>query len=576
MPRIAVEILNSSGVKTAQLQSTECECMTRRLVNGEWTIELDYTVPRSEQGEDKSAYLTTGSKIRLTDYEDSSTRTFIITKPSFIRDERGVQKIMVSGEHQSMIELARNIVTAQLSVRHVLPSLVLAKLLSYVSGYSVGTVNPTDKIDIESIGWEPVSSGLQKLIGAIGAIDLSITEAGAVSLLTSMGSDNGVRIYVGRNMQSIKNTRYIRRIVNKMYGVGGGQPSPTIAGAPHVVASITSATITTQGNKVVAESDSWNTYKVRFITGAQAGNSFVINDCTHGASADTLVLASTPSPAVVAGDKFVITDSSDVDVSFILAATSLATYGQWAGVYRNENYVDATNLVVEPSLDGSYTSGVCAGWTKIGAGAFENLNAAYIQNGSKSQGVSSASAGHGMEQVIGITAGQYYNITGWVYIASGTVQMQVLDGSAGWSVEKTAGTNSWQRFRIMNRFANNTLTVRFVQSGATAAVFYIDTVSVTKGILDRPFTANSNLKSLWDRAFDEIMKYKDPQIEYEVSFVDLYKMDPKAYPYDKISLGDTIYIYDSSLGINGVSARVKEIKVDEFRPENTKHVVSNV
>ena len=76
--------------------------------------------------------------------------------------------------------------------------------------------------------------------------------------------------------------------------------------------------------------------------------------------------------------------------------------------------------------------------------------------------------------------------------------------------------------------------------------------------------------------YDKIIKTKDPLVEYSVSFVDLFKMDPNAYPDDAIALGDTVVIYDSELDISDLTARVKKITRDEFHPELTRHTVSNV
>lgn len=572
MARVTVEILTSAGVKVAQMGDRECACITKRTINGEWNVQVSYTVPPAGQAEDKSVYFVQGSIVRVRNFEDSTYRDFVITNPAAQRNDNGVISFVVVGDHASIVEWNRVLIKATLGIVNVTPTTVLAKFLSYAAAYNtLGTIEPAMRLSIPDVGWETVQSGINKLLKLSGG-ELEIESDGKVSIYSQLGDDNGVRVVYGKNMNSLRNTKFYSRIANKVYGVGGGQPAATIAGARHTVASAVGSTITADSAKLCPENDAWNGFKLKFQTGTQAGVSFTINDCTHGATQDSFVLASAPS-GVVAGDKFTITESDGTPVKYLLSPASVALYGTIEGCCKDTGFTDAVNLVAYPAMDGTYSAGLCQGWTKVGTPTVsEETNAAYLQYGTKSQKVIGATALDGISQVVPVVSGRYYFCSAWVYVQTGSVTFQVTDGVSTWKVVKSAGTG-WQQFSIVEKMAASTITVKLESANAT---FWIDAVQVTEGVLNRSFTNNSSMTELWNKTFDQIMKTKDPQVEYSVDFVDLYKMYPVDYPMDKISLGDTVSVYDSALGISGLKARLTSVAADEFFPEKTKYTISNI
>lgn len=571
--RTVIELLDSTGAKVAQLDCGECSASTSRVLNGSWTIDIKYPVPPDGIGENKSAYLTAWQyRARVRDLNASTYQTFTLTKTTEKKSSNGSVEISASGEHRVIMEFNEKLITGHLTFVNQTPTQILTRILTYASGWSCGTVGPTNLVSLD-LSWESVMSGINKLLAICGGEWNPDEVNSEVDISSALGTSNYVHVRQGINLESLQRTKYMRNAVNKMYGVGDGATS--IAGARHVVSGYVSGTgvLTAVGNKIVPENDSWNTaYRVKFASGTEAGNSFVITDCVHGATSDTLTIST--GRTIAAGDKFFIETTAGVAVNFIRAGVSITSIGTIEGANVNTSRSDAANLVATPALDGTYTAGLCQDWTKEGAPTVsENTTLDYLQFGAKSQKIIATADAQGISQSVAVTSGLYYLISAWVYISSGTVKLQVSDGVTTWTSKKT--TTGWQRFNILERAGSATLTVKILQDGAPATTFYMDAVMVVASVSIINFTGNADNKSLWDETFDALMLVKDPSVEYECNFIDLYKISPLDYPFMEISLGDYVIVTDDELGIAALSLRVDKVNADVFRPEFTKYTVTN-
>ena len=589
-----LEILNSAGVKVAQLDEHECMVRIRRVINGEWSISVTYPIP--QDGEDKSALLwVVNARGRVKNLDDATDyQTFLLNKPTKSRSTAGAPCLQISGTHISLVAMQNNLVKATYDFSGVTPAYALGVVLSHMASgtspgvvYTVGstTKEPTTPISVQ-ISWESVGSALQKILDACGG-EYDISESGSTVLLYafgSMGSQNFTQIRSGRNLKSIQTSRQDRKAVNKLYGVGGGQPESTIAGARHVVYSVVGQVVTVDHNKLVPENDSWNTnYKAKFVTGALAGSSFVIADCAHTTTRDTLTLTGTLTGAA-AGDKIVITTSAGVEVSFLPAGTSQTANGVIEDVYKNSRYGSAINLVKTGFLDGTYTDGLCADWTENGSPVTtENTTATYIQNGSKSQKVVGVNDGDGIKQTLTeVASGKYYRIKINVYLAASNPASSLVLFLDTYpyctALESDLAVGKWVQWDIFFKCPLTAPVVKICQSGAQAATFYVDAVQFAECPVNEPqnFTSNCEQLALWFETFDQLMQIKDALTEYKCTFVDLNRMLPFDYPGDRINLGDTLVITDEDLAITAKSARVREINWNVFKPELTEHTITNI
>jgi hypothetical protein len=596
-----VEILNTSDnatwTKVAQLGAGECTCKVNRRINEDWVIDLTYSVPPLGQGMDKSAYLISwNARLRVSSLDDSTdVQTFLVTKTSIQKSVGGTMSLSVTGLHVAIVSMQNKVIDAEYDFQNMTPLQILTVLLANHSwGWcSVVASSITEKLSLK-IGWETVASALQKTLDACrGEVDF--TESSTTMTIypvDGMGSAlKYIHIRPERNMKALSLQKYCRDAVNKVFGVGGGNPAATIAGARHPAYSVVGQVVTVDHAKLVPENDSWNGYKAKFATGMLAGSSFAVADCAHGAVRDTLTLTGTLTGAA-AGDKIVITDSSGVEVDYLRAGASIASYGQIEAVYLNSEHGNAVNLVEKPFLDDAYTGGLCAGWTKNGSPTCsENTNAAYIQYSAKSQKVIGAADGDGVyQEVAGLTAGKYYRIKANIWLEGSTpasainVYLGTDDAIPVSSSEiESEAAGRWVSidvYGIMDAsyFSGGTVRISIVQIGAQAATFYVDAIQISEcpTEIGQNLTANCESLDLWKEVFDYLVQRKEPLIEYKCNFVDLNRIDPLSYPNERINLGDTVLVTDRDLGISGVSARVNEVSIDPFRPELTEHTVSNI
>jgi hypothetical protein len=590
--RCAIELQNASGAKVAQLSDAECSATVRRVLNGEWSIELQYTIPTDGLHEDKSAYLKVwGARIRVINLEDATDyQTFIVREPVQTRGGDGSLSIMATGEHIAITTLAAEMITAHYDFVAMTAGEMMAVLFPAAHIYSAwhaGTVDSVTRFDL-TISWETPLSALQKIAAACQAEIEIIESATSVGLRTRVGADKWIHVRPGRNMTGLRVRQYSGDVVNQVYGVGGGKvPPETMAGARHVVHVLAGDNVTVhmESAKIIPENDSWNGYHLHVITGALAGTVVDITDCihndtTHDGTARDVFVAISSLAGLAAGDKVYIEDYAGNAVPYVRAGASIASYGTVKASLVDPSMYGTINLVKTPCLDAAYAAGLCGGWTKVGTPTpTENTDRAYITYGAKSQKVVATADGQGVSQSVVVTANRYHQVLANVYVASGAVRLTLAIGGGKTYPTPAVSTVGWNTIEIrIIKLTATPVTVSVVQDGATASTFYVDSVQVAETAPDesRRFTPNCEQTALWEKCVDSIIKSKDPVLEYECRFVDLNRMAPTDYPFESIALGDGVVVTDDELGISGLTLRVKEMQYSVFQPELTEHTVSNL
>lgn len=583
--KYTVEILNNSNIKIGELTSVECEAKIHRILNGEWNISLTYPLPPVGQGEDKSDLLYSPfARLKVLNLNDvTDCQAFVIEKLERF-DEGGTKYISINGTHIFIHQLISEIVPTRFLFKEVPINFALSKILSYTSNWTLGTCNTTRLVSVD-VGHESIFSAFQKIIES-ASVEWDVNEQNStINIANTIGSDNSVHIRPGKNLISYSDSIYSREIVNKIYGVGSGEPPVTLAGTWHEIYSSDGTTVTINHNKIVPETGCWNPvdgnhkYGLEFKTGVNAGTVATIATSTSGLIRDSFTLLS-PLSGISFGDRVVLVETLDnfsswQDVNYLHSPSSIQTYGAIEAVHTNQNYTDAINLVEEPALDGTYTNGICRKWGLLMgtvATLTENTDPKYIQYGTKSQKVVTFGDGHGIYQSVNVTQGAFYTVTAWVYIVSGTIRFYINSYFIDLS-----GKTGWQRIEVKNgRAGSNLFDIVISQFGAQSATFYLDAVQVTQTTEPRDFVKNCSRINLWFEAYDKLMLNLSPKVIYRCNFVDLYKIDNVVYEDDKISLGDTVKITDEKLGINQLSARVKEVSYMPFRQYLTEHTVTNI
>jgi len=576
---LEIYAIGDPDTRVAVLDRSECEVKIRRVINGEWSITVNYPIPYLDSALNKASYFTAdNARIKLVDTDDSTDyQIFYVSRTEEMDNSDGTLSLIVNGEHESIQRLSEDIVNATYDFQSETPTNILTKILASSTFYSIGTVDYTLPVTVY-ISYESVMSAIQKLLDACGGeYDVDVTNA-EIDILDALGSTTkAIHIRKSRNLRSLRRTRLQGDEINKLYGIGGGEPPVTMAGARHIVSSISGQDVYVTHAKLVIADDIWNNYKVQFDTGAEKGNLFSINDCQAETSEDILTLTGDIS-SVVAGDKFHIEDASENEVDYL--ATAAASVWRKEAVYKNPTYRDVINLVEYADLTSvDYPGGMCEGWTDEGGSGYtlgRNTNTAYITHGINSQMITVTNGvDKGVSQTITTVIGKQYKVVVWVYIVSKDVKIKV--GSYVSDIKNGTDHPGWQKFTFVGIASGTSTKIQVLGDyNGGNAVFYFDSILFTEdrdGSLS--FTLNHDLIDLWYETYDKLIERHGVQIKYTCNFIDLQKMMPNEYIYEEIELGDDIIITDDELNISEIAARITEINYMPFRPEHTEFTVES-
>lgn len=596
-----LEILNNLGNKVAQLTDKECTVNIFRTINGEWTITINYIIPKT--GSNKKEYFELWkARARIRNTVNGDYQTFVLQRPEFRKTQTGSCEIIAYGDHISIDTMRFQIINEEHDFQQANVINVLQKILLY-SNYAVGTVSIADKISLK-ISYESVLSALNKLVSIIDC-EYSFNEiAGQISIVKRIGSSNFVNVRYEKNLKSISRKILNSDVINKLYGVGGGSPPATISGALHSVYSIENNSIVVDNNKVVIEDSCWNDYFVKFITGDKKGYRFKVIGCSHGTTRDSILLdcfdtiitdnadtytvpdignftISSSINEVKSGDKFQIVDESGLGVDNLFSPSSISTYGIYEDVYKNSSHGDLKNYVKSSDFDDNYLNGLCENWALIGSITLsENTNVDYIKYGVKSQRLISNNNNSYIYQDVTIEQGKYYTVFANVFIVDGVISFGVNINDKTYKVKNEIGSTGWQTLKFDGLFASSG-TVKILFTGEESVNCYLDSVGILESVInndgiveERKYVNGCEQTVLWIETFNELTKRKIPKVEYTVNFIDLYNLDQNKYMFDKISIGDIVILNDEDIGIKNVFARVSSMKYNPFMPHLTEHTIT--
>jgi phage minor structural protein len=126
----------------------------------------------------------------------------------------------------------------------------------------------------------------------------------------------------------------------------------------------------------------------------------------------------------------------------------------------------------------------------------------------------------------------------------------------------------------LQRIAATQVKIRVVQDGTAAADFYVDAAQIAQWSTQLPYIEGSGGTKLWQAANDLLFQQADPLIRYDIDVLDLTRLNPGAWPNDDITLGGTVKVKDTGLGVDGTT-RVLEIRRDLLIDASTAVVLSS-
>jgi hypothetical protein len=498
-----------------------------------------------------------------------SARKFRIQTITKTFTDAGEFKFKVHAEHITFDLLSEVIPDATPFVGMKVSDLV-TKILTG-STFTSGTIDPGDMIISEEfvVGGKNRLDNLKELVERIPNNRLSISDAKAVSILRVSNPSSATPVATfqpeARNMLSTEVSGDSRRLVTRMYAIGGGTPRLNLSKTWHPIETYTldginqngirvfkaglgSGCYTTSGSRTyyAEQANSKGTY--RSITGFTPeeqgyGTADLINYTTGGPP-----LSSVGMPELVT---FYYSDdggTTKTPVNYIEDRSVFTTYGAVDGIAEHSDLEFTENLARDPFFfRRTYVSGKHPNLnviSSVGDGISptftENTNLTYIKNGTKSQKIQTTGYGQGCYvQVSPLTKNNdsiYFSVKVLIYLVSGKVRLDVEEHG-------NLGPSSAQRQFVFPPFATDepivvTSTGKFVEvtfngikneattasdpysgshyiniyiyqheSAPATAEWYLDSIQVeplpsaTDGWID-----GSSKKILWDRAYDEMVK----------------------------------------------------------------------
>ena len=256
--------------------------------------------------------------------------------------------------------------------------------------------------------------------------------------------------------------------------------------------------------------------------------------------------------------------------------SSIGNYGLREATYHEPTLEDVTNHVATPAFDGIYTNGLCENWVKTGSPTVgKNTDPQNYLYGLSSQHVQTTASGEGIQQDVTVTPGKIYSLLANIFLSAGTVRVEVVDGTSVYKRAEAVTGTGLVSVRIENWKANNAaVTIKIVQEGEGSADFYADSVQIDEGARVKPFTIGKSADTLRDHTVEYLNTYKEPEITYEVSLVDVRGNSSGVSGTGNFGLGDTITVIDSMLDLD-VETRVMERTVDILRPQSVKVRLDN-
>jgi len=564
MKRYDLFILDSTKALVASMQDAVWELSE--------TLNVEDTLRAALFEADKFSLVTAENTfIRLVNASDSTDkRTYRLTS---------VEESRIDGRHALQCEgariwadMGREIYEGWHPFKNIQVKTIVAELLGS-SAFQIksGGSAESDTTIIEALdfAYTTVLEAMQR-IAEKADLEIEIDESTSPESidLKTRGASNNTRFEYGINTSGMARRFRRAEVVNKVYPVGGGSPPATCKGALFEVYSISTATITVAGNKCISSDDTYNTYKIKMVTGGDAGTSFTINDTTRGSSGDddTIVLSTTPG-SVSAGDLFMFTDASGNELDFVPDAVSQAAYGTFDGVVRDQQFEEIRTLITPGFMDGTYASGLHDGWTKTGTPTVaEETGIDYIQHGSASQHVTAASDTHGIYYDVSLDSSDYYSCAVNLNVVSGSVLVKITTtGSTGAVEYKNQGGTSgtgWLTVELEGLPIEGATATLTIQATGGAAEFYVDAVSFTGTQQTRQFVRENGARELYRMAFDYLDENDAPMVEYDLpNALDLYAIDSTKYPFYDVSVGDTVTVIDPGMSL-AASVRVLSLGYD--------------
>ena len=240
--RYSVDVLDNSKNKVAELTGMVIARLHEK-VNGLGLLIVETIEPGQWQ------YISPGTsflRLRTSDGEAYDTYRVIEVKKA---REKERTFLVITARH-IINDTANEIFADAVSCVNYTPSELTDLVLSH-SIYNKGIIELSTIVPFVRFEYEPVITCLYRICSLTGSELILDEDNGEIDILNQIGSSNGVMLRYGVNLKGVARAVNMNRLINRIYGVGGGDPPLLLTGATE-----------SGGNKYAEDSTSISLYGV--------------------------------------------------------------------------------------------------------------------------------------------------------------------------------------------------------------------------------------------------------------------------------------------------------------------------
>lgn len=493
-------------------------------------------------------------------------------------------------------ETVGGVLNVGLEWKALTPASILALIIPFCpSWWTAGTVTPTIPCDLSPNAWMPLQA-LRELIAAIRGqgvdAELTFRRNGTtgyfIDIVSTIGSSaTALDVRTGKNLLSTTRSQDRDRYAVEVVPLGTGSPRATMAKAFIEVTAKAGAVLTVAqpvtGGAIVAFDNQWNNLYLIDDTGARQ----LISACVGGAT-QTITVASGTNFTVGRWYRAAVNSSGDELLRLRKIESTSGVIQKVESSVLGSN----TNFVGNPAMR-IWTGGAGTApdnWTKSGTGTFTKTTTTGLwKYGGQSCRCQQAGVAISLQSpriaFYVPTWATNVQFSCWVYIVaygSGPQLTWRRDAATDMGITAigTLALNTWQRVDANFSLSGLTAAVHdfsiiYSQSiiGGTSDI-YIDSAQVTLSAAADVFMEGSQATRLLALANRYLTKFSTTPVAYRFSFADVGDYDATGFPFDGVTLGQTVNVRDTDLN-STASARLLERTRNIKNPLAAELVVSS-
>lgn len=587
--RYRVEVWDRQNAERLAIFTTDARIDRRRILGGEEVLSIAASIL-----DDATAELGRGSVLRIQEeggdgefqlYRYTGTRrrrgqdgglTLQLSADALWMDLRQGMLRDVQADGRTLTEFG----LVGLTPEEWLTDFILPAYDGDAVNFDVGTVELGHGIDLTFDSTSPLEAlrmleaELQQF-GEGGEVQFRLNAAGdtyLVDILARIGSTEGAELRYEKNLRSIERVEEEGAVATRLYARGADGLG--LADARWTIAAIAGSAVSFEEDPSPVFEDGVFVGIYLYIPGVGARQ---ITASSEGNG--TITLASVAGLSV--GDVgWLATDTDGTPLPYLESPSAVAEAGIRVGAVATD-IPNVANLLANGDL-AEWAGGTPEGWSGLGPPVLaQSTLPIYAKHGGRAAHVTADEAGKGLiSDAIPITADEtrpYHSILAGVTLVEGRVRMELRHSNGKvYPLQEQAQSVDVGVYTMLRSYPvdaeplpEGTAQLAIVAHGGPAE-FFLDAGMVTRSMGEvRPeFLVGAGAQLLWRHAAAELALQTRPAVEYRIDIVDLFELDPDAFEFDRLQLGDDVRVRDAEFP--PATLRVVEIQQDLYDPGATR------